>query len=1029
MIGEVHERDASVPSLPQCPSSGFPPADTPGASGAARAPSAREEQSKEKNSSPADEADAMLAQMSPDDVSDALQEIHSHFSEQSLNFLRSRRQKAKHYSSQPADPSMRSEPKNQSDTKLHNSAAARVRFDLSGKPVACMAFASEGAAVLPTQRDQLRASGVDHQLHGYSLDEAIALARSSVPQQRSAALQLLANVCASCHRAISRGESVCWGDATWLRVFEHAFCNLNLLRAATDSLSERNASVIASSALLLEQVARPPPSVRQHSATASEGHAVPESLVPEQPLWRNKRGQPLEPLAENADEDDPVQESSDPVAALIRMSAADRVAEMVSSHSLPPSQSAPLLNCLCCCARHSNSACASLVQTNNLVPTLVSTYAAGMEQSDLEDSSELREAEAQSRRKSIELLRLIASASTREEHLIPSGWQNAALQASMQHAVYALSSQEIIERHFVGCREPLALWRTLTRCGMNSSCFDDFFGAFEPWISSPMQMPVSNLRIAREVFWTLAVCAEYLPKQDDGSLPVLSWHCAGIAVSHALQLLSNDVIEQCCAAHVDEEWRWEYISTVSAALRFLALVLQKQHEVSARTTSEDGEVPPGFHQGIHAFAGIEKGRLSVISKDSTIVPLLSLLTKYKWEESVDVLRTERCLAFIVGIANLTLALPEAVPDLQNVERVWDILERSSSLSALSAAEDPTPAAIQRCTLAFDAVFALCQLDTSVVGPLEKLRMGSLAAACAPPGRASDLLMVLPLTLAHPEVIRFSLSEVSACLQSSCKQADLLDEGDEAGLEEISGDVCAHVTSLWQRTLGFTNGRGSNLPQMSVEGSILPLGADWLRTVRCVVCRTDAEALAVLQSECASMWKRSRPQAVQLPKDSIARMLSGFVSLDEQVWRLSGAARASLCVLLEQMTGALCQGDEVCGPDGSTQEISMTAEAQELCEQFAAVSYGDGVYGAIVTLLLRPSLVEKTRLGALQSLASLGMALMLPPAEAVFGLHAAEMVHDRRNRTERMRNELLRSVPEGKREQSSVVAQIARTLPT
>jgi hypothetical protein len=108
---------------------------------------------------------------------------------------------------------------------------------------------------------------------------------------------------------------------------------------------------------------------------------------------------------------------------------------------------------------------------------------------------------------------------------------------------------------------------------------------------------------------------------------------------------------------------------------------------------------------------------------------------------------------------------------------------------------------------------------------------------------------------------------------------------------------------------------------------------------------------------------------------------------------------------------------------------MTAEAQELCEQFAAVSYGDGVYGAIVTLLLRPSLVEKTRLGALQSLASLGMALMLPSAEAVFGLHAAEVVHDRRNRTERMRNELLRSVPEGKRGQSSVVAQISRTLPT
>lgn len=1051
MLGNVKERSPQDPSPPaDCPANGFPA--TASQESLQRTavrqdnerPHAHHSNAKSKSSTiGADDersvaeadANAMLANMSADEMNEALHEVYAHLSEQSIQYLhlRSRQQQKVHQSSEThhnADIS-RDNHKDAGQDDAHSAfaseaSASDVRFDLQGQPIGTKRTKVH-SHIPPTERDQLRAAGAEQDSAlGYTLNDAIKLARSAVPQQRTAALQLLTNVCSNCHDAIASGQTQCCGDVSWQAVFRHAFCNLRLLRSAKAALSEQNSTVVSAAASLLEQVTRPPPSASTQSAASAEGHSLPEANVPEQPLWRNKRGQRLEPLAEGTDDDDPLHEASDPVAALIRMSAARQVADMISSLSFPPMQAASLLGFLCRCARHSMSACTELTAANRLVPVLVETYAAGIDQCEFEGSLEAKRAEARSRERAIELLRLIAQTTGDDgKSLFPEDYAASSLHASMQHAVLHATEQSYYQHH-VRCREPLSLWRTLSRMGLHASSFDDYYQAFEFCLVPTDCSDIPTLGLAKEVFWTLAASAKDMPVHREETEPVLTWHCAGNAASLAVQWLSPDIIKYCFTD--DGTLKAEVLSTVSAALSFIAIFMQKRNETIS--ASGDDDVPPGFHEGIHAFlhGNCANERVCVLSETSTLSTTLASLSQCELAE-VDTMTTQALLAFLsatVSVANQTKLAP---PDFTNVESVVDILETVCTQCAMGAADSPTPSSIQSCVIGFNAVSATCSLcDTFGLPPVLKVRIGSLAAACGPPGREKELLNVIERMLARIEVANWVISDITSRLDS-CKQSALLDDGDQQALKELdANDAIKDLLTVWENAL-FSNRSCTKESMMTqvecVEGSLLPFGTDWLMIVRAACKGQHSGTVAFMQSFTAVMWRRKKPQVQCNFQEDAARILSSFVALDESIWRLSGAARSSVCILLEQMLPALCEGDDICGPEGSTQALSATAEAQEICESFASVSYGDGIYGAVVALQLRPCLTEPLRVAVLKSLSALAAIDLLPPAETVFGTFTADFLHDERNQTPRMYTELNAIEPKGTRR--TVLSQLIQTI--
>ena len=174
------------------------------------------------------------------------------------------------------------------------SAAARLRWGLDGRPAGA-APASEGSsraeAGQVTRRDVLQQAAQGGAPQGYSLTEAALLARSSLPQQRVAALRLLAAVLSQARPAPSAAagaaatvelppevaaalwpaEAPAARAVTWTEVWYHALHDVEVVMALRLALDDPHLAVIAAAAEALAALLGPGPEGAPRCSVLSAG--------------------------------------------------------------------------------------------------------------------------------------------------------------------------------------------------------------------------------------------------------------------------------------------------------------------------------------------------------------------------------------------------------------------------------------------------------------------------------------------------------------------------------------------------------------------------------------------------------------------------------------------------------------------------------------------------------------------------------------------------------------------------------------
>lgn len=787
----------------------------------------------------AEDVDKYLASMRQEDVEDALQELKARYSKERLEFFRSRGKRKLKQTGQNNETGNeistgRNERPHPQASGPRQSAsvpteAAKIRFGLDGEPMGELETLDEPQSVPPTERDQLRAGGMDQHRIGYTLDEAIALARSSVPQQRSAALSMLAAICSRCRRGLREGNIPCWNGVSWAQVYEHAFCNLRLLRAASNALSERAASVATAAAALLQEVSSPFPSESNCPASFSEGFGLPEAIVPEQPVWRQKRWKPLEPLAakevEQSDqqEEDPILEAADPVGAVVSFGALERAAACVVNR-LAPGAIPHALPFLCRCARHSKRAASVIAGQKEFLDSLAQDVVSLTQPPSQVDADE-KLARWRCREWAVELARLLGSWSGSMAAKVDEA---GIFDAAAQHlALMPCSSEE-----FYLWKESLSLWRCMATHGKGNVAADDFCTLIPPLAAIDGIGPAwLKAAVTRESFWTLSSCCQRLPTSHEQSggdapekeeRPAITWHCAGALAEAALAswLVEPDGCEG-----------WMALSAVGAVAGFLATFCERRGKAM-------GSDVPGLHASLHRVppASVE------VSVQEMFQGMTSPLVKWLSKSPANMQEGERevyesACSSATSLLRLAAVNSAEVPQDVANELLCALEARCAIVSFSGAAEAPTAASLQQCHLLFQCAEALHLIANENFSGEMLARLGSVGLACAPPGvQTGRLIALLKSTMFSQSALTWAGWRLVRGASES-KQIHLLDddEVEEMGKAHTEGwplfgtpvsaaieAVCSAISSS-DSPGDKAEGRQIFIPAV---GSPLPLSYEW-----------------------------------------------------------------------------------------------------------------------------------------------------------------------------------------------------------
>jgi len=355
-----------------------------------------------------------LAAMSTQEIEEAQRELLQRLPPKTVEFLRRRRQMRAAVGGQPLpsleapgapvvekesskglqsiDAQRASASKSSNWVKVMNSTrrrggdasetiAARLRFGMDGRVAGLAPESTESAvgdrhglaAASVVSRDPIRAAEGTVPTDGYTITEAITLARSSVPQQRVFALRLLASILrtakTSMHEKCSTSDALsasCNGsilaEVSWTFVWQHAVQEADIAVALRTGLDDGNAAVVIAASEALEAllsfdprlrivlevadahpvVGWPAVSVRhlQRPTVSVPWVAAPLNLVQRR---ERKRSKPLPPPpqmvlpggGDSDDEEDDVDEKAlakvDPMCGLINMNLCERISYILET--------------------------------------------------------------------------------------------------------------------------------------------------------------------------------------------------------------------------------------------------------------------------------------------------------------------------------------------------------------------------------------------------------------------------------------------------------------------------------------------------------------------------------------------------------------------------------------------------------------------------------------------------------------------------------------------------------------------------
>lgn len=476
-----------------------------------------------------------------------------------------------------------------------------------------------------TERDFLRMEG-DPSSHGYTIKEAVALARSMVPAQRSAALRLLGNILNKAMVSLQSSigdESICLDQTLtesvdWQAVWAYALGpEPELVLTLRMALDDSHATAVITCARALEFLL---------SSSANENYFnLYESLLPgdsymftapvfqksmfkESGLigdcyWKyNVKPTDMFPFSKNSNsqgeddatvKDDASIANHDIAAGLIRMGILPRIRYLLEVERLTSAEDS-IFNILIALSRHSPAAADAVMKCPRLMDTIRQLLV-------LDESLTWP-----ARPKAIRLLKVLSIAS--KSNCIQL--LNLGIFESSQHGLLRQGltlgkpkrNQE--GRSWVELVESLDFWRICISYGLCIPCFSDFYPALLFWIATPVvRQPIQATLDVKDAI--LAEVSFHLLEALAGTLPILhgkeevemntlnlspniwSWKFAIPIVENSLGWLSFDFAHSCTESlpWCDDGHNPSKLGT-DTCLRIMASVLHFLSNVCERILEE-----------------------------------------------------------------------------------------------------------------------------------------------------------------------------------------------------------------------------------------------------------------------------------------------------------------------------------------------------------------------------------------------------------------------------------------------------------
>ncbi|KAL9231869.1 hypothetical protein vseg_007035 [Gypsophila vaccaria] len=411
-------------------------------------------------------------------------------------------------------------------------AVRNMRFSLDGNVIEGNSSGSTYTADNVAKRDFLRTEG-DPGAAGYTIKEALALARSVVTAQRALALHLLASVLNNALHNICRSEPDCLVD--WQAVWAYALGpEPELALSIRLAIDDNHQSVVLASARVIQCIlacdlnedffdittkmtrldlftapvfrSRPDAKHGYFGGGFWKYSSKPSNIIPRDEEVmddKNEGGRTLK--------DDNAVASQDVAAGLVRMEILPRLLYLLEAGPAAPLEQC-ILSILIAVARHSTTCANAVWNCERLVQTIVDRF-------NMQDTLEHQGAKI----KSVTLLRVLAQSSkTICVDIISKGffqvmtWQLYRVTHSIEEWVRLgsekcrLSSELMVEQ--------LSFWKVCIMYGYCVSTFTGFFPALCLWLNPPtpdilIEKKVFNefASVTTEIYLVLEALADRLP--------------------------------------------------------------------------------------------------------------------------------------------------------------------------------------------------------------------------------------------------------------------------------------------------------------------------------------------------------------------------------------------------------------------------------------------------------------------------------------------------------------------------------------
>ncbi|KAH6555231.1 hypothetical protein KP509_1Z271800 [Ceratopteris richardii] len=414
-------------------------------------------------------------------------------------------------------------------------------------------------------------------LHGYTIKEAVTLARSMVPAQRAAALRLIDNIL---NKAMSWLHAGVWDDNSdmpstdWQAVHAYALGpEPELALTLRIALDDSHATAVVTCARALESLL---------SSSVNENYfSLCESLLPneycaftapvfkkpffketglmEDCYWKlnvkptdmfpySKKDQSQEENSEATVKDDTYISNQDIASGLIRMGILPRIRYLLEVERLTAAEDS-LFNILIALSRHSQAAANAVMNCPRLMGTIHELFV-------------LDETLTWSvRQKAVKLLKVLSIAKMSNcIEICNMGLFEKSLRSLLHQSLTVATPNQICQSgSWAELAEALSFWRVCIKYGLCISCFSDYYPALLFWIAAPdahtvlKSFNVRDATLAEGSFHLLEALACTLPilhgakdmeqSNVESSSDSWSWKSAIPVIETSLEWLSAELVQ------------------------------------------------------------------------------------------------------------------------------------------------------------------------------------------------------------------------------------------------------------------------------------------------------------------------------------------------------------------------------------------------------------------------------------------------------------------------------------------------------